>query len=31
MKDFPAFYSEDLKKLIIYSLKYDPGDRPSFE
>ena len=31
MKNFPDFYSEDLKELIIYLLKYDPINRPSFK
>ena len=31
MTDFPDFYSADLKELIIYLLKYEPRDRPSFE
>ena len=31
MTDFPDFYSEDLKEIIIYLLKYDPIDRPSFK
>ena len=31
MSDFPTFYSADLKEIIIFSLNYDPKDRPSFE
>jgi len=31
MTNFPDFYSADLKELVIYSLKYDPRDRPSFK
>ena len=30
MENFPDFYSADLKELIIFLLKYDPKDRPSF-
>ena len=30
MKDFPSFYSDCLKNLIPYLLKFDPKQRPSF-